>query len=246
MKLAKYLANLGYGTRSEVERMLRSGRVTRRDGSALSDGDHGYDVTHDDILVDGTPLDPPPGVVFMLHKPDGYVSSTTDDTNPTVYDLLPQRLRLRSPIVAPAGRLDVDTSGLLLLTDDGELNHRITSPRRHLPRTYEAVVHSDLRGDEPALFASGTMMLKGDSSVLAPVVLEIIEARKARVTLTEGRYHQVRRMFALAGNHVETLHRIAIGNLTLGHLPSGGWRILSAEETDQLCNWRRDGTSQEI
>ncbi len=239
-KLAKYLANLGHGSRADVERMLASGLVTRSDGSRLDDSDH---IEHEDILVDGKPLDPRQGAVLMLHKPVGYVSSTTDETNPTVYDLLPPRLRHRSPIVAPAGRLDVDTSGLLILTDDGDLNHRITSPRKHLPRTYEVKLHSDLQGDEIALFASGTMTLKGDDTVLAPALLEIINARHARVIITEGRYHQVRRMFAVAGNHVESLHRIAIGNLTLGDLSSGEWQVLTAEEIQRL--WRRDGTSQE-
>ena len=230
MKLVKYLANLGYGSRREVERLLRERRVTRGDGSVLAEGDA---FAHDDVLVDGEPLDPPPGVVIMLHKPLGYVCSTRDATQ-LVYELLPPRFPDRSPVVAPVGRLDRDTSGLLLLTDDGQLNHRITSPRTHLPKVYEATLADDLRGDEAETFASGTLLLDGEPTPLKPATLEVVDARRARITLTEGRYHQVRRMFAAVGNHVDALQRVAIGPLALGDLPSGSWRTLSTEEVAQL------------
>jgi 16S rRNA pseudouridine516 synthase len=226
MKLLKYLANLGYGSRREVARLLDDARVTRRDGSPLADGDR---VAHGDVLVDGEPLDPPPGVVVLLHKPVDYVCSTTD-ANAVVYDLLPSRFRERSPIVAPVGRLDRDTSGLLLLTDDGQLNHRITSPKAGLAKVYEATLANDLRGDEAALFAAGTLVLDGERAPLDPAALEILTPRLARLTLTEGRYHQARRMFAAVGNHVEALHRVSIGGLSLGTLASGDWRTLGAAE----------------
>jgi 16S rRNA pseudouridine516 synthase len=232
MKLVKYLSNLGYGSRREVERMVRERRVTHADGAPLAEGDV---FDHDDVLIDGARLDPAPGVVIMMHKPIGYVCSTTD-TNPVVYDLLPTRFRKRSPIIAPVGRLDLDTSGLLLLTDDGALNHRVTTPRTHLPRIYEATLSSDLRGDEPALFASGTLMLKGEAEPLKPAGLEILDARHAHISITEGRYHQVRRMFAAAGNHVEALHRRAIGRLELGDLGAGKWRLLTVEELTTLTH----------
>jgi 16S rRNA pseudouridine516 synthase len=230
MKLVKYLANLGYGSRSEVERLLRDRRVTHRDGRALAEGNA---FEHDDVLVDGEPLDPPPGVVVMLHKPVGYVCSTRDASQ-LVYELLPPRFPDRSPVVAPIGRLDRDTSGLLLLTDDGQLNHRITSPRTHLPKVYEAALADDLRGDEAETFASGTLLLDGEPTPLKPATLELLDARRARITLTEGRYHQVRRMFAAVGNHVHELRRVAIGTLTLGDLPPGHWRTLTPDEVAQL------------
>jgi 16S rRNA pseudouridine516 synthase len=230
MKLAKYIANLGYGTRREVEAMLRAGRVTRRDGRALSDGDA---VAHDDVLLDGEPLDPPPGAVVMLHKPVDYVCSTRDASR-LIYELLPPRFPERSPVMAPVGRLDRDTSGLLLVTDDGQLNHRITSPRTHLPKVYEATLAHDLRGDEGDAFASGTLMLDGESTPLQPATLHAIDARRARLTLTEGRYHQVRRMFAAVGNHVTALHRSALGPLSLGDLPPGEWRVLTPDEVARL------------
>jgi 16S rRNA pseudouridine516 synthase len=230
MKLVKHIANLGYGTRREVAQMIARRRVTRRDGGVLAEGDP---FTHDELLVDGQPLDPPPGAVIVLHKPVGYVCSTTD-SNPLVYELLPPRFRARSPIIAPVGRLDRDTSGLLLLTDDGKLNHRITAPRTHLPKTYEARLAVDLRGDERELFGSGTLMLASETSPLLPASLDVLAPRHVRLTITEGRYHQVRRMFAAAGNHVESLHRTAIGTLTLGDLPSGGWRALDQAELERF------------
>jgi 16S rRNA pseudouridine516 synthase len=230
MKLVKHIANLGYGTRREVEQMIGRRRVTRRDGRVLAEGDP---FTHEDVLVDGAPLDPPLGTVIMLHKPVGYVCSTTD-SNSLVYELLPWRFRARSPMVAPVGRLDRDTSGLLLLTDDGQLNHRITAPRTHLPKTYEARLASDLRGDEQELFASGTLMLESETAPLLPATLEILAPREVRVTITEGRYHQVRRMFVAVGNHVESLHRATIGTLPLGDLPSGRWRVLDTAELQRF------------
>ncbi len=229
-KLAKYIANLGYGSRRDVEAMLRDGMVSRRDGTILADRDRAH---HDDILVDGEPLDPSPGVVIMLNKPVGFVCSTTD-FNPLVYDLLPDRFRERSPLIAPIGRLDRDTSGLLLLTDDGQVNHRVTSPKSHLPKVYEATLAQDLRGDEGDLFASGTLMLEGEDRPLLPASLDVVDARRARVTVTEGRYHQVRRMLAAAGNHVVTLQRIALGPLALGELDESEWRVLDTVEVTAL------------
>jgi 16S rRNA pseudouridine516 synthase len=230
MKLVRYLANLGYGSRREIAAMIAAGRVTSGGGGVLREGEQ---FSHEELRVDGEALDPPPGVVLMLHKPVGYVCSTTD-ANPVVYDLLPARFRRRSPIVAPVGRLDRDTSGLLLLTDDGSLNHRVTSPRTHLPKQYEARLSSDLRGDEGEIFSAGTLMLKGEKTPLAPAELEVTGPCQVRITITEGRYHQVRRMFAALGNHVEALHRSSIGALELGDLQPGEWRVLIPGEIETL------------
>jgi 16S rRNA pseudouridine516 synthase len=229
-KLAKYLANLGYGTRREVEQMLAAGRVTTADGRVLRDGDT---APHADLRVDGAPLDVPPGSVVMLHKPSGYVSSTRD-VGSVVYELLPPRFLQRQPVIATVGRLDRDTTGLLLLTDDGPLNHRLTSPRHHWPKRYRATLAEPLRGDEAERFASGTLLLEGESTPLKPAALDVVSAHEVCVTITEGRYHQVRRMFAACGNHVITLHREAIGPLTLGDLPLGGWRALTEAEVSAL------------
>ena len=230
MKLIKYLANLGYGTRREVTDMLDGGFVTRHDGSIVRDGDV---FAHDDLLIHGKPGDPPPGAVLMLHKPIGFVCSTRDASR-LIYELLPSRFVARSPIMAPIGRLDRDTSGLLLITDDGKINHRLASPRTHLPKVYDAELASDLRGDEGALFASGTLMLHGETTPLRSAALEVLGSRHARVTLYEGRYHQVRRMFAAVGTHVVALHRQSIGSLGLGTVALGQWRELSFEEVAAL------------
>ena len=169
----------------------------------------------------------------MLHKPVGYTCSTRDPGR-IVYDLLPPRFRLRSPLLSTVGRLDRDTSGLLLLTDDGALLHRIVSPRAHLPKLYEATLAHDLRGDEAALFASGSLQLESENTPLAPAQLDVVDPRHVRLTLTEGRYHQVRRMFAAVGNHVLALHRSRVGGLELGELPSGAWRVLAADDVARL------------
>jgi len=161
----------------------------------------------------------------MLHKPVGYTCSTKDPGR-IVYDLLPPRYRLRSPLLSTVGRLDRDTSGLLLFTDDGVLLHRIVAPKSKLSKVYEATLASDLRGDEAEVFASGTLMLESEQTPLLPADLEVMGPRQARLTLHEGRYHQVRRMFAAVGNHVEALHRSRIGGLALDGLPSGEWRRL--------------------
>ena len=210
--------------------MLNRRRVTRRDGSIVRDGDV---FDHTDLMVDSQPLDVPPGAVVMLHKPVGLVCSARDAA-PLIYELLPPRFLLRSPIMAPVGRLDRDTSGLLLLTDDGKINHRLTSPKRRLPKVYDAVLAIDLRGDEEAVFGSGTLMLDNEDDPLLPAALEVLGSRTARVTLHEGRYHQVRRMFASVGNHVVALHRRSIGGLGLGSLESGQWRELSADDVAAL------------
>jgi 16S rRNA pseudouridine516 synthase len=230
MKLVKLIANLGYGSRKDVSAMFREGRITDAAGEVLYADDR---VAHADIRIDGEPLDPPAGLALMLHKPVGYTCSTKDPGR-IVYDLLPPRFRLRSPLLSMVGRLDRDTSGLLLLTDDGALLHRIVSPRSQLAKVYEATLAEDLRGDEAALFASGTLQLESENTPLAPARLEVVTPRLARLTLTEGRYHQVRRMFAAVGNHVQALHRSRIGGLELGALAPGEWRTLVAGDVERL------------
>ena len=226
MKLVKLIANLGYGSRKDVAQMFRSGRITDATGEVLYADDA---VAHAAIRIDDEPLDPPPGLVLMLHKPLG-VTCSRKDPGRVVYDLLPPRYGVRTPALSSVGRLDRDTTGLLLFTDDGALLHRIISPRAQVAKVYEATLAQDLRGDEAALFASGTLLLEAENEPLAPALLDVLGPRRARLTVTEGRYHQVRRMFAATGNHVETLHRVAVGALTLGDLPVGAWRALDADE----------------
>jgi len=230
MKLVKLLANLGYGSRKDVAWMFREGRVTDADCEVLYADDK---CGHARIRLDGEPLDPPTGLVLMLHKPLG-VTCSRKDPGRVVYDLLPPRYRMREPALSTVGRLDRDTSGLLLLTDDGALLHRIISPKAEVAKIYEATLAEDLRGDEAALFASGTLLLESETTPLAPATLDVLGPRHARLTLHEGRYHQVRRMFAATGNHVETLQRVAVGALALDALAPGEWRALEADDVARI------------
>ena len=230
MKLVKLIANLGYGSRKQVAQLFREGRITDAAGEVLYADDP---VAHADVRIDGEALDPPQGLTLMLHKPLG-VTCSTKDPGRIVHDLLPPRFRLRAPLLSTVGRLDRDTSGLLLLTDDGALLHRIVSPKSKLAKTYEATLAQDLRGDEAAVFASGSLLLESETTPLAPATLEPMDARHARLVLTEGRYHQVRRMFAAVGNHVEALHRSRIGGLELGELAPGQWRVLDGADLQRL------------
>ena len=226
MKLVKLLANLGYGSRKDVTRLIKNGWLTRRDGSTVGIDD---EVEHGDLLIDDEPLDPAQGMLLLLNKPVGYTCSTKDPGR-VVYDLLPERFRYRNPVLSTVGRLDRDTSGLLMLTDDGLLLHRIISPKAELPKIYEVELAEDLRGGEAELFASGTLLLESENTALAPAKMEVIDVRHVRLTLVEGRYHQVRRMFAATGNRVLSLHRSRTGNLDLAGLEPGQWRIVPYEE----------------
>lgn len=224
MKLVRLLANLGYGSRRQVAALIAQGRVAGADGRPLTANDR---VPHADIRLDGEALDPAPGMVIAMNKPVGHTCSLRD-VGPLVFDLLPPRFRQRKPVLSSVGRLDRDTSGLLLFTDDGQRLHRIISPRSGIAKTYKAGLAQALRGDEAALFASGGLVLKGESTPLLPARLQELAPRSALLTITEGRYHQVRRMFAATGNAVATLERVAIGGLTLSdlELAPGQWRLL--------------------
>lgn len=219
MKLLKHIANLGYGTRRDVTGMFREGRITDLSNDVLYIDDV---IDPAEVRLDGEPLDPPPGLLLMLHKPVGYTCSHKDHGR-LIYDLLPPRFRLRNPALSSVGRLDRDTSGLLLLTDDGALLHRIVAPKSRLAKVYEVTLANPLRGDESVTFASGTLLLESEQTPLLPAELEITGERRARLTLHEGRYHQVRRMFAAVGNHVVGLHRSQIGGLGVGALECGKW-----------------------
>jgi len=230
MKLVKHLANLGYGSRKEVTAMIRNGRFTDAVGNEI---DEDADIAHGDLRFDGAKLDPDASAVIMLNKPLG-VTCSTKDPGRIVYDILPMRWRFRKPPVSPIGRLDRDTSGLLLFTADGGFLHRVISPKSNVPKIYEVTLARPLDGQEAALFASGTMMLESETKPLLPADMVATGEKSARLTLHEGRYHQVRRMFAAVGNHVDALHRSTIGTLTLGDLPEGAWRELAAEEIGRI------------
>jgi len=231
MKLVKLLANLGYGSRKEVQRLIRAGAVTDTDGNILGENDV---PPHDQILFRGEPLDAPFPFTILLNKPDGYTCSS-EDPGDTIYDLLPERFAHRNPGLNPIGRLDKDTTGLLLMTDDGKLLHKIIHPKSNCLKVYHARLDRPLEGNEAEVFASGTLMLNSEAKPLLPAKLEVIGEKDALITLHEGRYHQVRRMFAAVGNHVLDLKRVSIGGLKLPEdLEEGEWRVLSEADRDNL------------
>lgn len=222
-RLDQLLANLGYCSRREARGWIQAGRVTVRGHVA---DDFGAKADPADVRVDGEPLDHPAGLLLLVHKPVGLVCSHDEREGPNVYSLLPPRWRVRNPQVTSIGRLDKDTSGLLLLTDRSELVHRLTSPKHKVPKVYRATVNTDLAPALVPLFAGGTLLLPDEKTPCAPAELRIVSLREAELTLTEGRYHQVRRMFASQGAEVLTLHRARFGHLELGDLPAGQWREL--------------------
>lgn len=235
-RVDKLLSSLGYGSRNEMARMGKAGGIVL-DGVDLTDVSKRIPVTPDlpsRMEIDGEPLDPPQGIVILLHKPLGMTCSHKED-GALVYDVLPDRWRRRDPAISTIGRLDKETSGLLLMTDDGDLLHRVISPKKHVAKVYRATLARPLDGSEVALFASGELMLEGDDKPLKPARLEAISPTEARVSVTEGRYHMVRRIFAAVGNHVEALHRERLGGLTLPEdLAPGDWRLLEQSEINSI------------
>lgn len=235
-RVDKLLGSMGYGSRTEMARLGKAGGIVL-DGTDLTDVSKRIAVTPDlpaRMEIDGEPLDPTPGLVMMLHKPLGMTCSRKED-GALVYDVLPERWRRRDPAISTIGRLDKQTTGLLLLTDDGDLLHRVISPKRHVAKVYRATLARPLAGTEGDVLAAGGLVLEGEDKPLSPAVLEVLSPTEARLTVTEGRYHMVRRMFAAVGNHVEGLHRERVGGLALpDDLAPGDWRLLDAAEIDAI------------
>jgi 16S rRNA pseudouridine516 synthase len=229
IRLDRLLSTRGYASRSTADRFLQKHDV-RVGERRIYRGDTKVDPAT--VTIDGQPPDPE-RLVVLLNKPLGHTCSHKE-AGPLVYDLLPPRWLERTPAITSVGRLDKDTSGLLLLSNDGQLVHRLTSPKHHLPRVYRVTLQHALRGDEVAAFASGTLQLERDDTPLSPARLDVLGDRDAILTIDEGRYHQVRRMFAAVGNHVVALHRERFGPLNLGTLAPGAWRPLEDAEVAAL------------
>jgi 16S rRNA pseudouridine516 synthase len=229
-RLDRLLANMGYGSRREIGMMAGAGWITL-DGEVVKDVGARFALSPDlptRLLIRGKRLDPLPGMAIMIHKPLG-VTCSRKEAGGLIYDLLPMRWRSREPALSTVGRLDKETSGLLLMTDDGDLLHRIISPKSNVPKRYVVTLDRVLSGTEAAVFASGDIMLEGEHKPLLPAELEITGELTAMLTLHEGRYHQVRRMFAAIGNHVTILHRDRVGGLALpDDLAAGQIRVMDA------------------
>ncbi len=205
---------------------LREERIQVRDELAT---DPSIRVDPTVVLVDGEPLDHPHGLTLLMHKPSGYVCTHSKTEGASIFDLLPGRWMARHPAPQTVGRLDRDTTGALLITDDGALLHRLTSPRHGCEKVYLAELDQDLRKDMIDMFASGTLLLEEETKPCLPARLEILAPKRARITLHEGRYHQVKRMFAYFGLEVVQLHRTLFAGLSADDLEPGMWRHINTD-----------------
>ena len=225
-RLDKLLADSGTVSRSEAKLLLRAGRVTV-DGAVVRSGAEKFDPEAATVHVDGEVLNCSARRYLMLYKPAGLLSATEDAKQPTVLDLLPAQLRRQG--LVPVGRLDKDTTGLLLLTNDGGFAHRVISPKQHVPKVYRATVEGRLEKADVLAFAEGLNLADGTGCL--PAELEILEPALGQVTVYEGKYHQVKRMFAARGKHVTALHRLSVGGLELdAALSPGVFRELTEAE----------------
>lgn len=222
MRLDAILSRFGYCSRREALSWVKSGRVAVRGVAARSASDK---ADPDDVLVDGEPIPFAHGIYVAMNKPLGYVCSHKEEGD-LVYGLLPPQWMRRIPAVSTVGRLDKETSGLLLLTDDGAFLHALTSPKRHVPKVYEFETLRPVPPGAADLFASGELVLNGESTPCKPAELALAGACQGRLVLHEGRYHQVRRMLAAAGAPVTRLERVGIGSLQLADLAlqPGEWK----------------------
>lgn len=214
MRLDALLARYGYCSRREAAAWIKAGRCTLRHGGALPPS---AKIDPGDVLVDGVPVEFPAGLYVAIDKPVGYICSHAEPGR-LVFDLLPARWSRRKPPVTMAGRLDKQTSGLLLLSDDGDFIHRMTSPKMHLPKTYAFETSAPVPAGAAALFASGSFMLEREEKPCLPAELVLQTPCSGTLTLHEGRYHQVRRMLAAVGAPVVSLRRTCIGPLVLNDL----------------------------
>lgn len=227
MRLAKYLAHAGVASRRAAEGLVADGRVTVG-GAPVTDPARDVDEGSG-VAVDGQPVAPEPREVHLLNKPAGVVS-TSQDTHgrPTVVDLVPSQRRLY-----PVGRLDADTTGLILLTNDGELAERLMHPRYEVPRTYRASVEGEPSEEALRTLADGVEL--DDDGRTAPAGVRRLGDGRLELTLTEGRNRQVRRMCEAVGHRVTALERVALGGLELGGLEAGASRLLADEELERLA-----------
>ncbi len=228
-RLDKFLCDSGVGTRSQVKLILKAGRV-RVDGQVERDNARKIDPLTQQVCLDGAVLGGKQTAVVMLNKPAGYVTATEDKNDRTVMELLPEELRHLD--LKPVGRLDKATEGLLLFTNDGDLLHRLISPKKEVPKVYYARHASTATQEDIDAFARGLTLRDGTQCLSA--VLQPLGEGESLITVYEGKYHQVRRMMASRNMTVEYLERRQEGSLTLGDLPRGQVRKLTLEELDSL------------
>ncbi|MDU1274635.1 MAG: pseudouridine synthase [Staphylococcus epidermidis] len=230
MRLDKFLANMGVGTRSEVKQLLKKGSVKVNQNIVKLPKLH-VNPNSDEIMVNDEVVSYIDKVYIMLNKPKGYISATEDEVHPTIIDLIPEYAHLN---IFPVGRLDKDTEGLLLVTNDGQFNHEVMNPNKHVSKTYEVYSKHPITQFDIDKFKSGIELSDGK---LKPAILKKVDDYVSHVTIYEGKYHQVKRMFHSIENEVLELKRIKIAQLELDHnLDLGSYRLLTQIDFDNLKN----------
>ncbi|EPZ37730.1 MULTISPECIES: pseudouridine synthase [Anoxybacillus] len=229
LRIDKLLANMGYGTRKEVKKLLKAG-VVKVDGMTVKDAKTHVNPKEQVVTVWGEEVEYKPFIYLMMNKPKGVISATEDAVEETVVDLLEEEDRIFDPF--PVGRLDKDTEGLLLLTNDGQLAHQLLSPKKHVPKTYEAIIDGEVTEDDIAAFRRGVVLDDGYETKPAELVIIRSGLRSdVRITITEGKFHQIKRMFQAVGKRVIYLKRIQMGPIPLDEtLEPGEYRELTDEE----------------
>jgi 16S rRNA pseudouridine516 synthase len=222
MRVDQLLSRHGYCSRGQSRAWLKNGRISLN-GEVLRDPSQKVDIK--EVLIDGEPVECPDGILIVLNKPAGYICTHNPNEGPSVYELVPERWSQRNPPVTSVGRLDKDTTGVLLITDQGDWVQRWTSPKHKVPKIYEVELNQEIAPSLIPFFASGKLLLPDEEHPCLPAKLEIIRSTTARIELVEGRYHQVKRMFASQGYEVLKLHRSHFGPYTVEGLAAGEWRF---------------------
>ncbi len=228
IRLERLLSNLGYGGRREMAMAIKNEWVSV-DGNIIKNPAFQLNPNASQVKLDGEIIDPISPMTVMLHKPEGYTCSH-NDSGDLVYDLMTARFKSRKPTFSSIGRLDKYSTGQLLFTDDGDLLHRIISPKSCAKKHYHVTLRDNLKGNETDLFSSGEFYMDKDDKPLKPATWIAENERNGTMILSEGRFHQIRRMFETIGNEVLELHRFQTGGLSLGDLPKGEWRILNDDD----------------
>jgi 16S rRNA pseudouridine516 synthase len=226
-RIDKILANHGFASRRSADKFLKTHKVTVNNVEIF---DSSSKAEPSEVMIDDQPIDHPDGILIVMNKPAGYICSHDPSEGALVFDLLPAQWMQRNPVPTTIGRLDKDTTGVLLITDKMDLVHRLISPSQHVSKVYHLTVDNDLTDTLIELFKSGTLLLKGEKKPCLPAHLEIIDTRNARITLEEGKYHQVKRMFASQGYTVIKLHRERFGEWDVEGLTEGCWRDVEMKE----------------
>ncbi|MFS0780501.1 pseudouridine synthase [Bacillus sp. 1P06AnD] len=238
MRIDKMLANSGFGSRKEVKKMLKSGAV-KVDGIVVKDAKHHVDPNGQTVTVQGIEVEYKEFIYLMMNKPPGILSATEDDRQETVVDILEEEDRLYEPF--PVGRLDKDTEGLLLLTNDGKLAHQLLAPKKHVPKTYFAVIEGIVTEEDIEAFKNGVTL--DDGYHTKPGELQIISSgpeSEIALTITEGKFHQVKRMFEAVRKKVTYLKRMTMADLHLDEtLELGEYRELTEEEVEGLFTYEK-------